>query len=140
MSWLDLLLDRGNEARRAEPGRAMPLPERMRPATRSTVKQSAAVSEKPAAARIPKADLKTVWVTTRSPVDDEDPGACEMGHYAVVDGVLILCDKHGRPGKSYPLGPEDDAHKVAGRLTREAWLRRTDDFHRPLDYQPLGIV
>jgi hypothetical protein len=44
-----------------------------------------------------------------------------------------MCNADGRPtGKKVRLGPGDDAHKIAGRLTREAWLKRTpeSDFNR----------
>ena len=43
--------------------------------------------------------------------------------------------------RPHRLGPDDDPHVIAGRLTRERWL--TDgatDFNRPLNYRPLGIA
>ena len=40
------------------------------------------------------------------------------------------------------MAPDDEPRAIAGRLTRERWLRFNDgsDFARPLVYRPLGIA
>jgi hypothetical protein len=89
-----------------------------------------------------KAEIKIVWVTTRQPIDSDDPGAAQPGFYSVSDGTVTMHDETGKPtGKEYMLGHGDDPHRIAQRLTREAWLktRGTTDFDRPLHYAPLGI-
>jgi hypothetical protein len=84
-------------------------------------------------------EIKTVWVQTAAPRDG-DAGGCEAGFYSVADGVVTMCDQDGRPnGKTWLLGPGDDPHKIAGRLTRAAWAGRTRDFNRPLYYSKSGV-
>jgi hypothetical protein len=118
VSWLDNLLDRGMQAKRqAEPA---PLP-----------------FAKPAKPRQPKREIKSVWVQTRQPRNSEDPGAVEIGHYFVADGVVTMCDEKGKPsGKECRLGPDDDAHRSARRLMLEMWTKKRGegDFNRPLHY------
>jgi hypothetical protein len=85
--------------------------------------------------------VKAVVVSTRN-ADPKtgDPGSCEIGHFAIVDGCVLLCNEDGRPtGKKERLIGED-AHKVAARLIKEAWLQRaTDsDFNRPISYHYKG--
>ena len=49
----------------------------------------------------------------------------KIGHYMIVDGFVQMCDEVGRlTGKEVALNGEDPA-KVAGRLTREAWTKRS---------------
>ena len=82
--------------------------------------------------------IESVAITTRPPRGDGDPGACEIGHYKVDNGFVVMCNAEGRPtGKKQRLRHDDDAHQIAGRLTREAWLRRApeSDFNRPLVYR-----
>jgi hypothetical protein len=121
MSWLDTLLDRGNEAKRLAEPIAPP-----------TVKP----------ARQPKPEIKTVWVQTR-PARDGDAGGCEAGFYFVIDGVVRMCSESGKPtDKQCRLGPSDDAHRIAGRLTLQAWSKAAGerDFNRPLNYSPSGVA
>jgi hypothetical protein len=87
-------------------------------------------------------ELQTVWITTRSPHGEGDPGAVEPGHYSVSGDMLTMHDENGRPLGKTKLSPDDDAHVVAGRLTRERWLKTTgaSDFHRKLNYQNYGVA
>jgi len=79
--------------------------------------------------------VKGIVISTRNAdVETGDPGSCEIGYYAVVDGCVLLCNEDGRP-----IGPRErligeDAQRVAGRLLREAWLKRVteSDFNRPI--------
>jgi hypothetical protein len=87
-------------------------------------------------------EIKTVWITTRLPIG-KDPGEVEIGYYTVADGLLQMCDETGKPkGKNVKLEREDNPAKVAGRLTKEAWMKRAREstFNRPLNYRPLGIA
>jgi hypothetical protein len=121
MSWLDALLDRGREAKTQAPvakPRAVRLPERTAP------------------------EIKQVWVQTAAPRDG-DAGGCEPGFYSVADGVLTMHDESGKPtGQRQQLGPGDDPHRIAGRLTRAAWISAIGEgnFNRRIDYQPSGIA
>lgn len=142
MSWLDTLLDRGNEAKRVEPYRAHPAPGRGRPIARPVIRPTA-TDVAVALPAVPKADLKTVWVTTRQPLDDDDPGAAEPGFYSIADGVVTMHEESGKPtGKSQRLTDGDDPHVIARRLTREARLKEagTSDFNRPLSYPKSGVA
>src|SRR5438045_7425353 len=120
MSWLDTLLDHGNEAkRRAEPA----------PATVTPAKPRRAPPE-----------IKLVWFQTAAPRNG-DQGAVEAAYYSVANGVLSMCDENGKPtGKECPVGPGEDARNVAGRLGREACGKATgtSDFNRALGYQNMG--
>jgi hypothetical protein len=83
--------------------------------------------------------IKAVIITTKAPRGN-DPGACEIGHYKVENGFVLMCDENGRlTGKKRQLIGED-AHAVAGRLLREAWLKRASesDFNRPLNFRKTG--
>jgi hypothetical protein len=63
----------------------------------------------------------------------------EAVSYFVADGVLRLCDEHGKPGGGeYLMQPDDDAHAVAGRLAREK--TSTPDINRRLKYPNMGIA
>jgi hypothetical protein len=123
MTWLDALLDRGREAKTAHaPHVTLP---------------------KPVVARAPrpKPEIKTVWMQTRAPRDEGDPGAAEPGFYSVADGVVTMHDENGKPtGQRQELGPNDDPHLIAGRLKRAAWLNTNSDFNRRLRYPPLSIA
>jgi hypothetical protein len=114
MDWLDTLLERGNEAKRAH--------------------------AEPAAA--PERVILTVWIQTREPRNG-DLGGTEAGHYFVADGVLTMCSEDGKPtGKTHRLEPGEDPKVIAGRLRRAAWLaeRGESDFNRPLDYARFGVA
>ncbi len=87
-------------------------------------------------------EIKHVIITTQQPRGD-DPGACEIGHYKVENGMVVMYDEDGRKtGKRYALSPGDDPDKVAGRLLRESWLKRggEKDFNRPLVYPRSGVA
>jgi hypothetical protein len=72
-----------------------------------------------------------------------DPGAVEIGYYFVAGRDLTLCDESGKPmARPHRLGPDDNPRVIAGRLTRERWLR-TDggtNFNRRIHYGPSGVV
>jgi hypothetical protein len=75
--------------------------------------------------------------------DRGDPGAVEVGYYSVEGDMLTMCDENGRPvAKPRRLQVDEDPHIVAGRLTRERWLKTNDasNFNRRLNYGPLGIA
>jgi hypothetical protein len=77
------------------------------------------------------------------PARDGDAGGCEAGFYVVVDGVVKMCSESGKPtDKQYRLGPNDDAHRIAGRLTLQAWSKAAgeSDFNRPLHYDRGGYA
>lgn len=85
----------------------------------------------------PKPEIKTVWITTRTPRDG-DAGEALCGYYSVADGVVTMRDDEGKAtGQSRRLEPCDDPHQIAGRMTREVWLKASgnSDFNRQLDYQ-----
>src|SRR3954451_1037016 len=116
MSWLDTLLDRGNETK----GRAEPPPAAVTPA-------------KPRRAPL---EIKLVWFQTAAP-HNRNQGAVEAAYYSVANGMLTICDQNGRPtGNEYVLVSGADARRVAGRLAREAWVKATgtSDFNRPLHF------
>jgi len=123
MSWLDNLLDRGNEAKRLAD-----------PVAARAVEWPAIVK------RQPKSEIKTVCPQTRAPRNG-DAGECAIGYYSVSDGVLTMRDKDGKPiGKGYRLGPGDNERVIACRLTIEAWRKITPDFNRPLRYSVPGVA
>jgi len=91
----------------------------------------------------PKPEIKSVWVQTRAPRDEIDPGGAEPGFYSVADGVLTMHDENGKPtGQTQQLGPNDDPHRIAGRLKLAAWTKATGEsnFNRRIHYRPLGIA
>jgi hypothetical protein len=67
--------------------------------------------------------------------------------YYVDDGVLWLCDEHGKAGeKSHVLAAGEEPRRVASRLRREAWEREQGKIAKgfgrgqSLHYQPLGFA
>jgi hypothetical protein len=116
MGWLDALERRAREAVGVEPAVSVPAVRRQ--------------------SHGPAPEVKTVYVQT-APQSDGYPGAVELGFYSVTDDVVTMHDKTGKPtGKRYPLSADEDPRRVAARLTREAWLAKTPDFWRSLNYQP----
>lgn len=94
---------------------------------------------------------KTVWVEIRRPRPPDDPGQSAEGRYIVVDDVVTLTDLAGEPvrddsGRTYTkkLEPLEDAHLIAGRLTKQFRKAIRGDnksgFDGPLNYPKLGIV
>ena len=85
--------------------------------------------------------VKGIVISTRN-ADPKtgDPGECAIGHYAVVDGYVLMCDENGRPTGARERLIGEPAERVAGRLLREAWLKRVteSDFNRPISYHHKG--
>jgi hypothetical protein len=87
-------------------------------------------------------EIKQVILRTRQPAGD-DPGRCEIGFYKVEKNMVVMTDAEGRPtGKRLALGPGDDPERIARRLMRESWLKRSrdGDFNRPLAYPAIGLA
>ncbi len=121
MSWLDTFLERGKEAQR-QPAE-LPVPKPVKPRS--------------------KPEIKCAWFQTRPPHGDQDCGEVEAVCYSVADGVLTVCDEHGRPiGTVHHLRDGEDPKATAVRLARASWIKSagTSDFNRPLNYQPWGIA
>ena len=89
-------------------------------------------------------EIKTVIVQTGyANLERGDPGAVEIGYYFVSGRDLQMTDESGKPmARPHRLGPADDARVIAGRLTRERWLKTdgASDFNRRIVYRPLGIA
>jgi hypothetical protein len=85
--------------------------------------------------------MKHVWITTRPPTNG-DAGAGEIGFYEVEDGYLQMFSEDGKAGKKVKLAPGDDPRTIAGRLTKEAWMKRAREstFNRPLVYPKIGLA
>jgi hypothetical protein len=89
-------------------------------------------------------EIRPVIIQTSDAHPDRgDPGGVEIGFYSVDGRDLTMTDESGKPmARPHRLGPDEDPHVIAGRLTRQRWLK-TDgatDFNRPLNYRPLGIA
>ena len=70
-------------------------------------------------------------------------GAGEIGFYFIEDGVLQMCNEHGRPtGAHHKLWSDDKPEGIARRFARDAWRKRTKEssFNRPLNYQHWGVA
>jgi hypothetical protein len=121
MTWLDALLDRGREAKTAH---ARPV---------AVQKPPARVQAKP--------EVQSVWVQTAAPRLPEYPGAAEPAFYFVSDGVLTLCDEHGKPERqTHQLKPDEDPRRIAGRLKKAALALTHSDFNRRLNYPSAGVA
>jgi hypothetical protein len=92
-------------------------------------------------------EIKHVIVATRNPTGDDprDKGASEEGFYTVDAGLLTMVTVGGAPLRAANgeritarLAPEEDAKRVASRLTLSHWrTQRSRDevvegFNRPL--------
>lgn len=120
MNWLDTLLARGDEAKRADTVPSAPARQPVKPR--------------------PKTDLKAVSVQTAAPFGN-GPGAVTVGFYSVQDDVVVMHDEAGMPtGRHQHLRAGEDPRGVAYRLTRESWQAKAPDFNRQLNYLPLGIA
>jgi hypothetical protein len=118
LSWLETLLTRGEEAKQPTEPTKEP-------------------SDQPPEHQGPRT-VKQVIITIRPPRADGDPGECHVGHYFVENATVFMCDERGRltGDKERLIG--EDAQRVAGRLLRSAFLKRTteSDFNRALEYRP----
>jgi hypothetical protein len=89
-------------------------------------------------------EIKHVIIQTgQAHPDRGDPGAVEIGHYFVSGRDLTLCDESGKPmARPHRLGPDDEPRAIAGRLTRERWLKTNgdSDFNRSLSYPDIGLA
>ena len=97
------------------------------------------------------AEVMVIHITTRPPMDDDDPGECAIGHYVVDDNIVMLTDANGtplyKPGRAgqtdvfqRELQPGESHRVVAGRLLREMRGARSGDFYAPIRYPPISIV
>jgi hypothetical protein len=87
-------------------------------------------------ARLPKPVVHEVYVTVRHS-SGSDPGAIDVGHYYVQDGVVHLCDADGRELKEGPRTHElGDLRPdyVAQLLLRQRRSEKGADFWRPIPY------
>jgi hypothetical protein len=68
-------------------------------------------------------EVKSFWVVVAQPTGAPgDLGETVVCHYIVTDGVLWLCDQHGKGGyKPHVLAAGEEPRRVASRLRREAW-------------------
>jgi hypothetical protein len=81
-------------------------------------------------------EIREVFITTRD-ASPTDPGAGELGFYFIENGILKMCNEHGKPnGITRKLWPGDDANRLARSFTRDAWRKRNkeSDFNRPIRY------
>lgn len=124
MSWLEKLLERGNEAK-VEPRRITRV-RTVTPVTVDDIEPSGPI------------EIKHVTVQTSSP-DGNYPGSVVVGYYSVQRGFVVMHDEHGKPtGKRMAAG--NDPRRAAYLITRESWKAEAPDFNRRLNYQPLGIA
>jgi hypothetical protein len=96
-------------------------------------------------------DIHQVTVITSNPTGPGDVGSCEVGRYTVDGGLLTMVTAGGAPLRAANgeritarLAPEEDAKRVAGRLTLSHWrIQRAQGeivpgFNRPLHYRSSG--
>jgi hypothetical protein len=89
------------------------------------------------------------YVTIARPIDGNDPGRIEVGHYVIDGDNVTLTDKDGVPvvqgrmqiGYAAKIGDEEP-DQVARRLLWRHYraTKSGSDFNRPLRYPNLGIV
>jgi len=79
--------------------------------------------------------IECVWVQVRAPSDHYE-GQVEAGFYKILeDGSVQMTNADGKPqGHKVKVGPDDRPQRIAARLTKEKWQKRTkeSDFDRPL--------
>jgi hypothetical protein len=98
-------------------------------------------------------EIRTVFVQIHAPSRRHEHGQTAEGRYIVADNTVTLTDRHGNPvrddeGKTYvrKLGDGDNAHVIAGRLTKEFRLalrgknKMSAGFGGQIKYPKLGIV
>jgi hypothetical protein len=78
-----------------------------------------------------------VWVTTRAPTDDDDPGTIAEAHFVVEDQEVLLLGAEDEVINRRTLLPGDDPRRVAQRLLLEC---RGEDASDPIQYPPLKLA
>jgi hypothetical protein len=82
--------------------------------------------------------IKSITITTAQPRDG-DPGACQVGHFKMVNDHVVLCNPDGFAlSEKTPIGAGETAHVVAARLLRRQWLSKSGgtNFGRALPRMP----
>jgi hypothetical protein len=94
--------------------------------------------------RCQKPEVKYISVVVAQPTGAPgDLGETVDCHYVVTDGVLWLCDEHGKTGeKHHVLAAGEEPRRVASRLRRAAWQSEPgrSAFNRPLYYRPFVVA
>jgi hypothetical protein len=89
-------------------------------------------------------EVKSFWCVVAQPSGAPgDLGETVVCSYYVDDGVLWLCDEHGKgDDKPHVLTSGDDPRRVASRLRRAAWQSEEgrSAFNRPLNYRPFDVA
>jgi hypothetical protein len=105
-----------------------------------------------------KPEVHQVWVDIELPSSRCPTGRTAFGFYTVTDGTVTMTDPRGKAAEdaegkiySHKLEANDDAHVVAGRLTKQLRSALRGDrpkgfggsgsgFNGPLNYNNRGIV
>jgi len=127
LTWLDTLLSRGSEAKRAVTD--------VTHVTRPQPDRGEIHREEPV-------EIRHVTIQTSAPRDGH-PGSIVVGYYSVSDGVVTMHDEDGKAtGQRDRVGPNEDPRQVAYRLRRATWRNSLGEcnFNRPLHYPPLSIA
>jgi hypothetical protein len=90
-------------------------------------------------------EIYEVTVITANPTGNDRVGSCEIGHYTITGDTLTMVTADGAPLRAtngeritHRLAPEEDAKRVAGRLTLSHWRNQraqnelVPGFNRPL--------
>lgn len=79
-------------------------------------------------------EVQSFWCVVAQPRGAPgDLGETVACHYVVADGVLRLCDEHGKGnGRRHTLADHEEPRRIASRLRREAWQRERPAFDRAL--------
>ena len=119
MNWLDALLDRGREAKRAITD--------VTPVTHS---------------QPDRGEVQVTWAQTRhADLETGDPGAVIVVHYTVEGNTVALTDESGRQtGHKSIVRAGETAIQIAKRMALAKWSATTEPFNRPLKYQPIGTA
>ena len=91
---------------------------------------------------MPEIQMVTIQIR-HARTEQGDPCAVEIGYYFVSGRDLTMTDENGTPmAKPRRLGPDDDPRVIAGRLTRDRWLKTSGgaDFNRRIHSGPLGLA
>ena len=100
-------------------------------------------ARKPAAAkpaRKPKPQVHQAQVQLRGATTN-DPGQVECAYYTVTDGTVRLTNAKGvETGVAAPIGENETARQVAGRLKLSKMREKQNDFNRQIIYERAGVV